>query len=74
MFNFLVMMKEGETVALLTDCGYNVTFRNNERRTSIISTVSAGDEHQRLNVCHHIHNEKHIGAAAIQFDGIAYIP
>lgn len=73
MFNFLVMMKEGETVALLTDGGYNVTFLNSDRRTSVRSTVSVDDERQRISVCRHVHNEKHVGAAAIQFDDIAYI-
>lgn len=73
MFNFLVMMKEGETVALLTDGGYNVTFMNSERRTSVRGTVSVDDDSQRVSVCRHIHNEKHIGAAANQFDGVAYI-
>lgn len=73
MFNFLVVMKEGETVALLTDGGYSVTFMNSERRTSVRSAVSVDDERQRLSVCRHIHNEKHIGAAANQFDGVAYL-
>lgn len=73
MFNFLVMMKEGETTALLSDGGYNVTFLSSERRTCIRSTVSVGDEHQRISVCRQVHNEKHVGAAASQFDGVAYI-
>lgn len=73
MFNFLVMMQEGETVALLADGCYNVTFLNSERRTCVRGTVSVDDEHQRISVCRHIHNEKHIGAAANQFDGVAYI-
>lgn len=73
MFNFLVMMKEGETVALLCDGGYNVTFMNSDRRTSVRGTVSVDDERQRLSVCRHVHNEKHVGAAANQFDGIAWI-
>lgn len=73
MFNFLVMMQEGETVALLTDGGYNVTFLSDDRRTSIRGTVSVDDERQRISVCRHIHNEKHICAAASQFDGVAYI-
>lgn len=73
MFNFLVMRKEGETVALLTDGGYNVTFFNSDRRTSVRSTVSVDDERQRISMCRHIHNEKKIGAASIQFDDLAYI-
>lgn len=73
MFNFLVMMKEGQTVALLTDGGYNVTFMNSDRRTSVRGTVSVDDERQRVSVCRHIHHDTYVGPAAIQFDDVAYI-
>lgn len=71
MFNFLCFIKDGETVALLTDGGYNVTFRNSDRRTSVIATVSVDEERQRRTTMRHVHNDLKIGAAN-GFDGVTY--
>lgn len=66
MFNFLCFIKDGETVALLcgdeSNTGYNVTFLASDRRTSVLCHTSVGEEHKRLSVARHSHNEKHIGA------------
>lgn len=70
MFNFLCFIKDGETTALLTDGGYNVTFRASERRSLVLCHVTVGEEHMRLSACRHTHNEKHVGAWAN--DVIAY--
>jgi hypothetical protein len=67
MFNFLCLIKEGETVALLCGdgapgSGYTTTFLASERRTAVVCHTSVGDEHKRLSVCRHIHKDEHIGA------------
>lgn len=73
MFNFLVMMQEGKTVALLTGGGYNVTFVNTDRNTTVRSSVSAVEDDMRLSVCKHVHSDLKVGAASQQFDGVTYI-
>lgn len=73
MFNFLCFIKDGETVALLTDGGYNVTFRNSDRRTSINASTPAStdSEQRRYSVSRCVHNEKRIGA--LYNDTIQYV-
>lgn len=85
MFNFIVFqgVEGNNTVTQAILCDENkrpiegacfvTEFNASDRRTRINCQVFVGDEHKRLSVCTHVHNEKKIGAAASQFDGITYV-
>jgi hypothetical protein len=74
MFNFIVFSdttgRNSSTQALLCDenrqpiegASYSVTFDASDRRTRIMCHGFVGEEHKRLSVTRHAHNNGHIGA------------